>query len=72
MCWICKRTPCQVSCPHENTSSYEKCAECGGAIYEGQDYYKLTDYYFHEECIGNIDTRDILDMLRIQPYKMRR
>ena len=68
MCYICKEEPCQIGCPLEDVSSYNKCAECGGAIYSGQKHYCLGDNKkFHLECIEHLYATEVLDILNINP-----
>ena len=54
MCDICHQHPCAGACPNApEPPVFATCRECGGNIYDGEDYYKLINEYFCEDCVSN-------------------
>lgn len=54
MCDICQHNPCLSRCP--NSPEPEKvyqCECCGEDIVEGEEYIKIYDNYYHEDCFIN-------------------
>ena len=43
MCMECGHNPCVSRCPNFEPQAVYTCDNCGGAIYDGEVYYKIDD-----------------------------
>lgn len=64
MCEVCRMIPCHSSCPNatELVPIY-RCMECGSGIFEGDKYLDGPKGYVCEECLEDMATEEILEML---------
>lgn len=53
MCDICRCSPCAVRCPNYEPEFAFECDICGAKIYVGEDYYKIEENKYCEECVEN-------------------
>ncbi len=67
MCYICNETPHSVGCPFYENSSFDKCSVCGNGIYEGQKFFDFNEEQIHYDCIKDLSSMEILDILQIEP-----
>ena len=67
MCYICKSSPHTVGCPFYKSPSSLKCSVCGNSIYKGQKYFDFESEQIHKQCIGDLSSAEILDLLNITP-----
>lgn len=51
MCKICWSNPCNPRCPNYEPQIATNCYECGNNIYEGDDFYKIDNRDYCEDCI---------------------
>ncbi len=70
MCYICHGSPHLSGCPHEDTTSFDKCTVCGGAIYMGQKIYDLNNEYIHYSCLRDLSGEEVLEILKISPKRV--
>lgn len=64
MCSVCRQYPCHPMCPNapEPTPIYE-CTKCGYGIFEGEKYFDSPDGYICEECMEEMSSKEILELL---------
>ena len=64
MCDIYRSTPCHVLCPNaEHPPKVYTCSLCSDDIRVGDEYVETKDGYYHFECIDNLTTREIIELL---------
>lgn len=52
MCEICLQSVCLKACPNApEATSISVCAECGDGIFQGNEYYKVGEDNYCEDCI---------------------
>lgn len=51
MCQLCRRSPCDSRCPNSSSPVVAICYFCDTEIYEGDDYYRIGDRDYCEDCI---------------------
>lgn len=52
MCEICLQAVCLKACPNApELTLISICAECGGGIFQGDEYYKVGGDNYCEDCI---------------------
>ena len=65
MCSVCGMNPCHPSCPNapEPVPVYE-CCRCGYGILEGDKFWDSPAGYMCEDCVDEMDERDIRNVWR--------
>lgn len=51
MCSECRYTPCHPRCPNYVPKTIFYCDLCGEPIEEGEEFYKIDNLNFHEDCL---------------------
>lgn len=54
MCDECRSTPCNPSCPYEETPPVYCCEICGAEIYEGDYWWDVNDMILCEDCVNDM------------------
>lgn len=51
MCEVCYSNPCLARCPNApEPKAVYICVSCGESIEEGEEFFKLDDGYYHDDC----------------------
>lgn len=63
MCYICLNSPCLPGCPNaDEPEAIFYCECCGEPIVEGDEYYEMDGYYYHEECFRDNAVEILLEI----------
>ena len=53
MCHVCRTSPCNSRCPNAPLPPFfAECEGCGEAIYDGDEYYAVSDFNYCEACVS--------------------
>lgn len=64
MCDLCMRFPCITGCPNSaEPPIVAQCATCGHSIYQGEEITEINSALYHVECLENLTTRELLELL---------
>ena len=64
MCEVCRMSPCHPRCPNaEEVKPEYVCIECGAGIYIGDKYLEAARGYVCEECLGDMNGKELLKLL---------
>lgn len=72
MCYICNDIPHSVGCPFYENASLDKCSVCGNSIYKEQRFFDFKQERIHYDCIKDLSSLEILDILEIKPVVSRK
>jgi hypothetical protein len=62
MCDFCRQTPCHPRCPNApKPPVVYRCCQCGGEIYEGDEFYDINGEKWCEECVHDCRSTAELD-----------
>ncbi len=67
MCYVCKSSPHLQDCPFHKNASLLNCSVCGRSIYKGQKYFDFKSELIHSQCVMDLSSTEILDVLQIEP-----
>ena len=63
MCMTCLQSPCHPRCPNApEPDGVYTCNHCGEKIIEGEEYFRIDDDYYHDDCLRDNALQVIFDM----------
>ena len=64
MCDLCGSYPCVHNCPNSHGPiDVFRCCMCGEYVTSGEWYVKLNGKRYHEECIEQLGTTDLVELV---------